>query len=309
MKVDLEKCKGCGFCVEVCPLGVIVAEGRKIRLSEGCVDCKSCAKVCPEGALTLTGPETERVVCTACPIMCAVPEGFHGACLRYFNEAGRITRKERLHTYEELQGLMRPQGDKAIGTPLITGIGSGTTYPDFKPSPFIVTGVREGIDIVTVVTEAPLSYSGVKMKIDTDLYLGEEGRRVYARRKGKRHVGHLCTEEYGSKILSMGGVNILTSRDGLFAAKVLFEFLRGKEIKVEIDEGPVLQLSLGKAPKVNGVSEEHMRVGCGSAVSGLFAPYMEKAADEVIVLDGHITGLFSSTPRGGIWGRPGQPFL
>ncbi len=297
MKIDLEKCKGCGLCEEVCPLGVITVEGRKVQIGEGCVDCKSCTKVCPQGVLTPEAPD-KRTSCDACPIMCAIPEGFYGACLRYFNEGGQIKRKGRIHTYEEVENLMRSEGDKTIGRPLITGIGSGTTYPDFRPSPFIVRGVRDGIDIVTVVTEAPLSYSGVKMKVDTDLYLGEEGRKVFVRKKGKRHIGHLCTEEYGSKMLSMGGVNILTSKDGMFAAKVLFDFLKGKKIKVEIEDGPTLELSLGKAPKVNGVSEEHMRVGCGSAVSGLFAPYMMKAADEVIVLDGHITGLFSEHPSG-----------
>jgi 6-hydroxynicotinate reductase len=297
MKIDEEKCKGCGFCEEVCPLGVITVEGRKVHIGEGCVDCKSCMKVCPQGVLA-PEPLDSRTLCTACPIACAIPEGFFGACRRYFNKKGEITRQGRLHTYEEVESLMRSTGGNAIGKPLITGIGSGTTYPDFRPSPFIVRGVRDGVDIVTVVTEAPLSYSGVKMKVDTDLYLGEESKRIYVRRKGKRQIGHLCTEEYGSKILSLGGVNILTSKDGLFAARVLFEFLQGKEIKVEVEDGPTLELSLGKAPRVNGVSEEHMRVGCGSAVSGLFAPYMTKAADEVIVLDGHITGLFSEHPSG-----------
>ena len=297
MIIDDEKCKGCGFCEEVCPLGVITVEDRKVSIGEGCVDCKSCMKVCPHGVLAPEPPDG-RKVCTACPIACVIPEGFYGACKRYFNEKGEITRQARLHTYEEVEGLMRSKGDRTIGKPLITGIGSGTTYPDFRPSPFIVRGVRDGIDVVTVVTEAPLSYSGVKLKVDTDLYLGEESKKVYVRRKGKRHIGHLCTEEYGSKILSLGGVNILTSRDGLFAARVLFEFLGGKEIKVEVEDGSTLELALGRAPKVNGASEEHMRVGCGSAVSGLFAPYMEKAADEVIVLDGHITGLFSEHPSG-----------
>jgi 6-hydroxynicotinate reductase len=297
MKIDQEKCKGCGFCEEVCPLGVITVEGRKVRISEGCVDCKSCMKVCPHDVFS---PETDEGSphCTACPIMCAIPEGFRGACLRYSNKGGEISREGRVTSYEEVEALMKSAHSGAIEKPLITGIGSGTTYPDFRPSPFIVKGVRDGIEVVTVVTEAPLSYSGLKMKVDTDLYLGEESKRIYVRRKGKRHVGHLCTEEYGSKILSLGGVNILTSRDGMFAAKALFEFLKGKEIKMEVEDGPTLELSLGKPPRVNGAVEEHMRVGCGSAVSGLFAPYMTKAADEVIILDGHITGLFSEHPSG-----------
>ena len=191
-----------------------------------------------------------------------------------------------------------------IGRPLLTGIGAGTTYPDFRPSPFIVAGVRDGIDIVTVVTEAPLSYSGMKVKIDTDRLLGEEAQPIYVKRKGKRHIGHLCTEEYGSKMLSLGGVNTLTSKDGLFAARVMLELLKGKWVTMEIEDGSAIEIALGKAPKIDGTPEERMRVGCGSAVSGLFAPYMVRAADEVIVLDGHITGLFSEHPAGRHIGKP-----
>ena len=56
----------------------------------------------------------------------------------------------------------------------VTAIGAGTTYPDYKPAPFIISSERQGVDMVTVVTEGIFSYCGVKVKIDTDRHLGPE---------------------------------------------------------------------------------------------------------------------------------------
>ena len=39
----------------------------------------------------------------------------------------------------------------------VTAIGAGTTYPDYKPAPFIVSRDIDGVDFVTVVTEAIFS--------------------------------------------------------------------------------------------------------------------------------------------------------
>ena len=41
-----------------------------------------------------------------------------------------------------------------------------------------------------------------------------------------------------------------------------------------------------------------MRVGCGSATLGLFAPLLKSAADEVIILDSHITSMMSEHAAG-----------
>ena len=56
----------------------------------------------------------------------------------------------------------------------ITGVGSSTTYPDYKPAPFIVAAKVAGVDTVTVVTEGIFSYCSLKVKIDTDRFLGPE---------------------------------------------------------------------------------------------------------------------------------------
>ena len=87
----------------------------------------------------------------------------------------------------------------------VTAIGAGTTYPDYKPAPFIVSAEVDGVDMITVVTEGIFSYCGVKVKIDTDRHLGPECAPV--RVEGEQ-IGHVTTAEYGSQMLSLGGVSI-----------------------------------------------------------------------------------------------------
>src|SRR3546814_2575345 len=81
----------------------------------------------------------------------------------------------------------------------VTAIGAGTTYPDYKHAPFIVSSEIDGVDMVTVVTEGIFSYCGVKVKIDTDRHLGPEQSLV---RADGEAVGHVTTGEYGSQMRS-----------------------------------------------------------------------------------------------------------
>jgi hypothetical protein len=52
------------------------------------------------------------------------------------------------------------------------------------------------------------------------------------------------------------------------------------------------------------VREERMRVGCGSAAIGMFAPAWRGLVDEVVVVDDHITGVLSEHEAGRYLGVP-----
>lgn len=300
MIVNQETCIGCGRCVETCPISAItlVKERRrkKASISELCVDCKACTKVCPVEAI---GPEPVLklggVQCPACPINCVIKPGHTGACQRFVNQGGELVRNIPLQRYEDVQEIVGPDYEEAIRRPLITGIGAGTTYPDTKPAPYIVQSNVDGIDVVTVVTEAPMSYSGIKVKIDTDRNIGKEGAPVLL---GKKRVGHLCTEEYGSKILSLGGVNLLTGEGGIAVARLIVDLANRREVRLRVEGGAELILQVGKAPIIDGEVGTRMRVGCGSASMGLFGRYFLNAADEVVVLDSHLIGQFTEHAAG-----------
>jgi NAD-dependent dihydropyrimidine dehydrogenase PreA subunit len=296
MIVDKEKCSGCATCVMDCPLGVIQLKRKKAVIGERCTECGACRRVCPEEAIGMADAlRLEGLQCDACPIRCWIQEGFIGACQRYRNEAGSLARISPLHAFRQVESTVGADPPEAIRRPLITGIGAGTTYPDCKPAPFIVKGRQQNVDVVTVVTEAPLSYSGIMVKIDTDIGIGAEGAPVLA---GKRQVGMVTTEQYGSKMLSIGGVNSMTGPNGMIVARTVTDIANLKPVKLRVAGGSRLEIQVGKPPVIDGRTPKNMRVGCGSATLGLFAPLLKEAADEVIVLDSHLTGLMSEHAAG-----------
>jgi 6-hydroxynicotinate reductase len=253
--------------------------------------------------------ENDGIVrCDACPVLCRIRPGRSGACARYANENGQLVRTDPVvlmqQTIDAHGKFVSFAGSPWDGAPLdptrtfLTGVGAGTTYPDYKPAPFIVSALHAGIDTVTVVTEGIFSYCGVKVKIDTDRHLGAETATI--RVKGEA-VGHVTTAEYGSQIFSIGGVRHLTGgskQEGNVTCDTLLELCCGKPVEMTIDGGHTVVVEANAAPIVDGQPEVRMRVGCGSATVGIFARQWLGHVDEVIVVDDHITGVLSEHQSG-----------
>lgn len=256
----------------------------------------------------------DTIRCDACPVLCYIKRGQTGACDRYANHDGQLIRVDPhvLLDRAKSQGtplvpFLEREGEwdgKLMKTKetFLTAIGAGTTYPDYKPAPFIVSSEVEGVDLVTVVTEGIFSYCGVKLKIDTDRHLGPE--RSFVRAQGET-VGHVTTAEYGSQMLSVGGVRHLTGgtkSEGRVTCETILDLCNGKEVELSIDEGASLRVAAGQPPIVNGQREERMRVGCGSATIGMFAKQWFGKVDDVVVVDDHITGVLSEHQAGKMLG-------
>ena len=267
-----------------------------------------------DGTLPGARIRAEKIRCDACPVMCYIAEGQSGACDRYANEAGRIVRSDPLTVLDgriagggEIRPFLKEHWDGTLigdADVFVSAIGAGTTYPDYKPAPFIVSREIEGVDTVTVVTEAIYSYCGVKVKIDTDRHLGSEGSVV---RSQGEPVGLVITSEYGSRMLSLGGVDHLTGgtkQEGRVTCDTLMRLANREAVDLTVDGGASVTVQAGRPPVVDGRPEDRMRVGCGSATIGMFASQWQGLVDEVVVVDDHITGVVSEHQAGKVIGWP-----
>ena len=258
----------------------------------------------------------DAIRCDACPVLCYIKPGRTGACDRYANAGGKLIRIDPhvvLERAVERGDTLVPFLEKTSdwdGTLLngertfVTAIGAGTTYPDYKPAPFIISSEVAGVDMVTVVTEGIFSYCGVKLKIDTDRHLGAECSTV---RSQGQAIGHVTTSEYGSQMVSLGGVRHLTGgtrHEGTATCDALLNLCNGKAVELTVDSGAAIVAQANQPPIFDGVREERMRVGCGSATIGMFAKQWFGKVDEVVVVDDHITGVLSEHQAGKLLGVP-----
>lgn len=261
----------------------------------------------------------DKIECSACPVLCLISPGKSGACDRYANDDGVLIRVDPVlildrraaegDVYEVVpfqSGDANPTVDsltQAVDTDaaqnyFVTGVGASTTYPDYKPAPFIVSSQVDGIDTITVVTEGIFSYCSFRVKIDTDRWLGAEQAPI--RCEGET-VGHVTTAEYGSQMLSLGGVHHLTGggkKEGRVSCAMMCALGNKEAVALDVEGGASLVIQAGRPPIVNGVAERRMRVGCGSATIGIFAKQFFGIADEVVVVDDHITGVLTEHQAG-----------
>src|SRR2546430_1905821 len=121
-------------------------------------------------------------------------------------------------------------------------------------------------------------------KSDAERWLGPGQANV--RVKGAV-AGPMSTAEYGSQMLSLGGVHHLTGgskKEGRVTVEMMQALGNKQPGECGIEGGAQVVIQAGRAPIVNGVEEQRMRVGCGSATIGIFAKQFYGRADEVVVV-------------------------
>ena len=55
LKLDEDKCTGCGMCLEVCPHAVFRMNSRRVEIvdRDACMECGACSRNCPFDAVSV----------------------------------------------------------------------------------------------------------------------------------------------------------------------------------------------------------------------------------------------------------------
>lgn len=298
MFINEEKCNSCKTCISACTQNAIFEKDEKITINlEVCANSGVCpaALICPQEAIERSEKLPEAVWCEFCPVECQILPGKIGDCGRYTNRNGEIVRIQPLIAYEEVTDFVGKDYDPVITKPLLTGIGAGTSRVMMPPAPFIVQENVEGIDVVTCVTEAPLGFSGMKLKVDAEPYIGEEGSEVLY---NNINVGRIEQDEYNSKMISLGGIKRFgRDKDGWVAMKVVVDIANRKKVELKIKGGSTLEVQVGEAPIIDGVKEERRGFVCGGGSATLLHMLISGFTNETITFGRDIIGR-AGPPRG-----------
>jgi ferredoxin len=86
LRLDTEKCTGCGTCLDVCPQAVLAKENGKVRIQDrdACMECGACSRNCPVEAITVKA----GVGCAAAVINAALGRSGSGCCCVIDDEPG-----------------------------------------------------------------------------------------------------------------------------------------------------------------------------------------------------------------------------
>jgi len=58
LRIDLDKCIGCGKCVRICMMDNLAVEEKKVKeTGRGCLKCGHCIATCPKQAISFTDPK------------------------------------------------------------------------------------------------------------------------------------------------------------------------------------------------------------------------------------------------------------
>ncbi|MCL5959295.1 MAG: hypothetical protein M1358_08240, partial [Chloroflexi bacterium] len=236
--------------------------------------------------------------CYACPLGCEIRPGHMGACKRWINEEGvGLVRSVPLVPLEEVSHRFRAEDvsgayHPATRRPLVTAIGAGTRM---GASPCIVADKVDGVDVVSAVSEIPLCFSALRVKLDAEEYIGETGADVLYR---NHPVGKVEAAEYGCQFLYLAGPEYLPGRYGWLAFKAAADLANGERAKLRVKGGSTLELQAGQRPVIDGKEIQNRIWGCGNQ-TGLYyiadgatayKPYFHDVADLIVVLHRWLAG-------------------